>query len=111
MEIENTEVKGQDILKATNEKKRDSVRFATNVKVAELAVNATLESAYGSANKTIFEALAVQSTIRDVTTKSAESFEIMKRDLSFDNNNIITYLKYNLIKDYSDARMAIQLDF
>ena len=46
-------------MKATSEKKRDSVRFETNVKVAELAVNATLESAYGSANKTIFEAMAV----------------------------------------------------
>ena len=66
-EIENTEVKGQDILKATAEKKRDTVKFETNVKVAELAVKATLENAYGNANKTIFEALAVQSTIKDVT--------------------------------------------
>jgi len=46
-------------LKATAEKMRDTVRFKTNVKVAELAVQATLENAYGSANKTIFEALAV----------------------------------------------------
>jgi hypothetical protein len=35
------------------------VRFGTNIKVAELAVQATLENAYGAANKTIFEALAV----------------------------------------------------
>ena len=46
-------------MKATAEKKRDTVKFETNVKVAELAVKATLENAYGIANKTIFEALAV----------------------------------------------------
>jgi len=58
-EIENTEVKGQDILKATAERKRDTVKFETNVLVAQLAVNATVENAYGIANRTIFEAIAV----------------------------------------------------
>lgn len=90
---------------------RDTVRFKTNVKVAELAVQATLENAYGSANKTIFEALAVQSTIKDVTMNQAESFAKMKEELKFTNGHIIQYLKYNLIKDYSESRMAIQLDF
>jgi hypothetical protein len=68
-EIQNTEVKGQDILKATSEKKRDQVRFDTNVLVAQLAVKATMENAYGSANKTIFEARAVESTVKEVVTK------------------------------------------
>jgi len=68
-EIQNTEVKGQDILKATSEKKRDQVKFDTNVIVAKLAVNSTLEIAHGIANKTIFEARAVESTIKEVVTK------------------------------------------
>ena len=33
-EIQNTEVKGQDILKAVSERKRDQVKFDTNVVVA-----------------------------------------------------------------------------
>jgi hypothetical protein len=35
------------------------VKFTTNVEIAKLAVNATLETAYGNANRTIFEAEAV----------------------------------------------------
>ena len=47
---------GQDILKSQAEKIRDIVNFTTNVILAQLAVNATLESAYGLGNKTVFEA-------------------------------------------------------
>ena len=109
-EIQNTEVKGQDILKATSEKKRDQVKFDTNVLVAQLAVKATMENAYGAANKTIFEAKAVESTVKEVVTKQAESFAVMKQNLTFDNAQILDYLKTNLIKDYPEGRMAIQLD-
>jgi len=42
------------------------VKFVTNVKVAELAVNATLETAYGNANKTLFKADAVKNTVKGV---------------------------------------------
>lgn len=55
-EIQNTEVKGQDILKSEKERAREEVKFNTNVVVAKLAVNATLESAYGQGNKTVYEA-------------------------------------------------------
>jgi len=53
-EIKNTEVKGQDINTANAELLRDTVMFLTSVKVAELAVNATVETAYGDGNKTVF---------------------------------------------------------
>jgi hypothetical protein len=78
--------------------------------VAQLAVRATMENAYGAANKTIFEARAVESTVKEVVTKQAESFAVMKKDLNFDNTQIIEYLKVNLIKDYPEGRMAIALD-
>ena len=42
------------------------VKFTTNVKIAELAVNATLETAYGNANRTIFKSLVVNATTREV---------------------------------------------
>lgn len=94
-------------MKATSEKKRDQVKFDTNVVVAQLAVQATMENAYGNANKTIFEARAVESTIKEVVTKQAESFAEMKKNLTFDNAQILEYLKVNLIKDYPEGRMAI----
>ena len=76
-----------------------------------MAVNATMMAAYGNANKTIYEAEAVQSTIKEVTTKQAEAFADMKKNLTFDNEQIINYLKINLIKDYPEGKMAIQLNF
>jgi len=42
------------------------VKFTTNVLIAQKAVNATLETAYGNANRTIFEAEAVASTVSEV---------------------------------------------
>lgn len=108
-EIQNTEVKGQDILKAENEKKREQVKFDTNVEIARLAVNATLEKSYGEANRTVYEAKAVESTIKDVVTKQALSYKKMKKDLKFGTNEILGYLQANLIKDYKDGKIAIQL--
>ena len=58
-EIQNTEVKGQDIHTADAECVRDNVQFQTNVIVAQLAVNSTVETAYGAGNKTVFEAMAI----------------------------------------------------
>ena len=68
-EIQNTEVKGQDIHTANSELARDQIKFDTNVKVAELAVNSTLETAKGEAAKTIYEAQAFAYTIKNVTEK------------------------------------------
>ena len=108
-EIQNTEVKGQDINTAKAEKIRDKVQFDTNVLVAQLAVNSTLETAFGNANKTVLEARAIESTVKSVVKKQSESFADMKRSLSFGNGDILKYLKTSLIKDYEDAKMIIQL--
>ena len=49
-EIKNTEVKGQDIFTAKAELSRDRVKFTTSVEVANLAINSTVETAYGEAS-------------------------------------------------------------
>ena len=54
--------------------------------MAQLAVKSTMENSYGSANKTIFEAKAVESTIKEVVTKQSEAFAEMKTKLAFDNS-------------------------
>ena len=77
-EIQNTEVKGQDIHTADAELKRDTVKYVTNVEVAKLAVNSTIETAYGNGNKTYYEALAENSTIQDVITDQADGYQGMK---------------------------------
>lgn len=109
-EIQNTEVKGQDIHTAMAELNRDMVKFVTQVEIANLAVNATLETAYGNGNKTLFEAAAIESTIKDVIEMQVSAFKVMKTDLTFDNNEIMEYLKKNLIKDYGGGRLALVLD-
>jgi hypothetical protein len=62
------------------------VKFETSVIIANLAVNATLETAYGNANKTEYEAMAIQSTIADVIMMQTKSFKKMKTDLTFTND-------------------------
>ena len=74
-------------------------------------MNATLETAYGNANKTIFEAEAVKSTIVEVISQQADAYELMKANFTdFGTDQIIGYLKNNLIKDYTSGHIAMQLD-
>lgn len=80
------------------------------MEIAQLAVNATLETAYGNGNKTIFEAAAIQSTIADVISMQSGSFKKMKTDLTFTNTELMEYLKKNLIRDYAGGRLALVLD-
>ena len=39
-----------------------------------------------------------------------DSFKLMKTDLTFTNDEIMEYLKKNLIKDYNGGRMAMVLE-
>ena len=78
-EIKNTEVKGQDIFTAEAERSRDLVKFTTSVEVAEKAVNSTIETAYGDANKTEYAAVAESSTIKDVIIAQADGYKYMQQ--------------------------------
>ena len=109
MEIQNTEVKGQDIHTAQAELERETVKFITNWEVAKLAVNSTIETANGNANKTIYEAEAVKSTIEEVVKNQADAFAYMKANLTFGSDEIIGYLKHNLIKDYPEGKFALSM--
>jgi hypothetical protein len=55
----------------------------TNYEVAKLAVNATVETAYGNGNKTYYEALAEASTIGEVISRQADGYKSMKGNLTF----------------------------
>lgn len=78
--------------------------------IAQKAVNATLETAFGNGNRTIFEAQAVQSTVKEVVTRQADAFVYMKSNLTFSNSEILGYLKNNLIKDYPEGKLMLQLN-
>jgi len=89
---------------------RDTVKYITNYEVAKLAVNSTVETAYGNGNKTYYEAKADASTIEEVISRQAEAYKLMMTNLSFDKTQIMTYLKNSLVKDYSEGKIAINLD-
>jgi hypothetical protein len=91
-EIKNTEVKGQDINTANAELLRDTVMFETSVKVANLAVNSTVETAFGEGNKTIYQATAEASTISEVIKAQSITYKLMKANLTFGNDEILKYL-------------------
>jgi len=73
-------------------------------------MNATLETAMGNANKTVYEAEAVKSTVEEVVKNQADAFGYMKTNLTFGTDEILSYLKHNLIKDYPDGKLAMSLD-
>lgn len=102
-------MKGQDIIKSQKERDREQVKFDTNVLVAELAVNATLETAYGQGNKTVYEAEATATTVEAVIRSQAEAYALMKKNNTLDNDQVLLYMKHNLIKDYPDGKIAIGL--
>jgi hypothetical protein len=106
-EIQNTEVKGQDINTANAELLRDTVKFKTAVMVADAARNATVESAYGEGNKTYYQAVAEASTVSEVIKAQSGAYKEMMTTLSFSTSDVITYMKNNLIKDYGDGKLAI----
>lgn len=108
-EIQNTEVKGQDILKTEKEADRDEVQFKTDVIVARLAQNATLEKAYGEGNKTVYAAEATASTVGKVIELQSEAYGGMKETCGLNNDQLLKYMKNNLIKDYSSGKIAIGL--
>jgi len=109
-EIKNTEVKGQDINTANAELLRDKVMFETSVKVAELSVNGTVETAYGEGNKTIYQAKAEASTISEVISAQSGAYKLMKANLTFDNDQILKYLQNSLVKDYNNGKIAMSID-
>lgn len=109
-EIKNTEVKGQDINTANAELLRDTVMFQTSVKVANLAVNATVETAYGEGNKTVYQAQAEASTISEVIQAQSIAYKGMKANLTFDNDQIMKYLQNSLIKDYQVGKITVAVD-
>jgi hypothetical protein len=109
-EIQNTEVKGQDINTAHSELARDRVKFETSVKVANLAVNATVETAYGNGNKTYYAATAEASTISEVIKSQSTAYKFMKANLTFDNDQIIKYLQNSLVKDYNSGKITINTE-
>lgn len=77
-EIENTEVKGQDILKASAELERAYVKFNTTIIIAALEVNATKETAKGDAGKILHDARAYQTTILKVSEAQGQAIKDMK---------------------------------
>lgn len=60
--------------------------FETSVKVASLAVNATVETAYGEGNKTVYSATAEASTISQVIHDQSGAYKSMKANLTFGND-------------------------
>ena len=47
--------------------------------------------------------------MKDVIKKQAEAYGKMKTDNALDNDQLLLYMKHNLIKDYADGKIAISL--
>lgn len=82
--------------------------------VAKLAVNSTVETAFGEGNKTIYNAKAESSTIQEVINAQSKSYKFMKSNFTapytLDNDALFKYMQHTLIKDYSTGKVAMQIE-
>ena len=74
-----------------------------------MAVNSTLETAYGQGNKTVYQAEATATTVKEVIAAQADAYKAMMGDNKLERDQVLTYMRHNLIKDYADGKIAIGL--
>lgn len=72
-------------------------------------MNSTLETAYGNGNKTVYQAEATATTVKEVIKAQAEAYKIMMSNNTLEKEQVLTYMRHNLIKDYEDGKIAIGL--
>ncbi len=108
--IQETEVKKQDIEKAKAEEVKTQVECETRVKEAQFQMNVTINRAMGEVMTIQQNNLAeVQNTL--VTQRQqTEAYYQLKAHLGLTNEQLLSYVKAKVIKDYpSSSNMIISL--
>lgn len=64
----------------------------------------------GNGNKTYYAATAEASTVYEVIKAQSTAYKYMKANLTFENDQINSYLQNSLVKDYNTGKMTIKID-
>lgn len=102
--IRKTEVTKQDIYKAQSERARSRIEQETMVQVATVLKQATLNDAQGQADSAKARVAAETETFKNIQEKQAEQYAALKTSLALTNEQLIGFLKGQLIKDYAGSK-------
>jgi hypothetical protein len=69
-----------------------------------------MSRAAGDAAIIKYAAEAEASTIKDVILAQSTQYKEMKSALGFSNDDIITFLKHGLVKEYARGKIAMKVD-
>lgn len=110
MAIQQSEVKKQDIQKATAELNRVTVQVDTLVKSAEFQKEVTVNRAQGKASEILTKNVADVESMTKVANMETDAYAQLKTSLLLDNKNFIKIVKSNIIRDHQGDKIAIGLD-
>ena len=107
--IQDTEVIKQSINKAKAELNKVKVEIDTMIKTSHYQRNVTLNQAGGNAQAIIENAKAYGDSIKATQGSKAKAYKILKDKLVLNNNDLLDYIKTQLIGSHSSQNLAISL--
>ena len=107
--IQESEVKKQDIMKATAELNKMKIETDTLKKSAVIAKNATVNMAEGEAEALLKQTDANIKSMTKVQNTQTEAYSKLKTALSMSNGSLLNLLKAKLITNYQGNDLVLNL--
>eukprot|EP01016_Furgasonia_blochmanni_P020326 TRINITY_DN2267_c0_g1_i13.p2 TRINITY_DN2267_c0_g1~~TRINITY_DN2267_c0_g1_i13.p2 ORF type:complete len:206 (+),score=43.23 TRINITY_DN2267_c0_g1_i13:548-1165(+) len=108
--IQMSEVKKQEIQRAYAEKNKTVVELETAKQVAELRKQITVNLAEGDAEALLTQNKADVDSFLIVQDSNSKSYGKLKKDLTMTTNDLLTFMKSKLLKDYKGDDLVVSLD-
>lgn len=107
--IQTTEVKKQDIEKAKAEKSKAVIEIETKVQKAQQNKEIILNKAYGQSNSTTFASIGEVKSYNVTEATKIEAYTELKENSGFTNEQLLNYIKSNIIASYTGDHLIISL--
>ncbi|MCQ2819671.1 MAG: hypothetical protein MJ252_20595 [archaeon] len=107
--IQESEVKKQDIKRAEAELNKVQIEVETLKKAAEFQKNVTINIAHGEAGALLEQNKADIESFTKLQTSQLEAYAKLKTALNMTNQDLLTYMKNKLVKEYQGQNMALSM--
>jgi regulator of protease activity HflC (stomatin/prohibitin superfamily) len=108
--IQESEVKKQDIQKATAELNKVRIEVETKIKAAEFQKDVTINLAQGEAQAILNENNAEIKSLRKLQESQTAGYSNLKTNLGMNNQQLMDFIKNKLIKNYDGHNMALNIE-
>ncbi|KAL4493157.1 hypothetical protein ABPG72_003242 [Tetrahymena utriculariae] len=108
--IQVSEVKKQQIQLAQAEKSRTIVELETLKMSASFQKNVTINYALGDAQAIEMNGKAQSISMKNVQNVNTQQYKKLKKQLKLNNNQLLTYIKSKVVREYNGKGLAIALE-